>query len=91
MTEPRIQKRDDIFGVFEVKTDRKKKVIFCIPIQKNEATKDPRDMPRHFRRSSCLSRHSRGPWAVAVCHARYSSSLTFLRGAASRGRPRDSI
>jgi glycosyltransferase involved in cell wall biosynthesis len=39
-------KRDDIFGVFEVKRDRKKKVIFCVPIQKNEATKDPRDMPQ---------------------------------------------
>ena len=39
-------KREDIFGVFEVKTDRKKKVIFCIPVQKNEATKDPRDMPQ---------------------------------------------
>jgi hypothetical protein len=34
MQEPRIIKRDDIFGVFEVKRDRKKKVIFCIPITK---------------------------------------------------------
>ena len=37
MTEPRIIKRDDIFGVFEVKRDRKKKVIFCIPITKGAA------------------------------------------------------
>jgi glycosyltransferase involved in cell wall biosynthesis len=47
MTEPRIIKRDDIFGVFEVQRDRKKKVIFCIPITKGAAweTKDEPPQP----------------------------------------------